>query len=165
MCGIKELVILKIQAVSFLYIAQDFLGSRSDLPHEHMHNRGLGLRRETVTLRQPPFDHWNLLLTIECVALRMQNLPMPRHVQSYFPTLLFRCFVQAHSNYKSSDVDRLCRPCHSFTVNGDCRTLSYMLMMLDIEAGSVGGRSSCATMLRMLQGNHKISAQPFLPRT
>ena len=88
MCGIKELVILKIQAVSFLYIAQDFFGSRSDLLHEHVHNRGLGLRRETVTLRQPRFDHWNLLLTIECVALRMQNLPMPRHVQSWLYFIL-----------------------------------------------------------------------------
>ena len=41
MWGIKELVILKIQAVSFLYF-----GSRSDLLHEHVHNRGLGLRRD-----------------------------------------------------------------------------------------------------------------------
>ena len=54
-----------------------------------------------------------------------------------FPTFMFGCFVQAQSNYKSSDLDRLCRPCLSFTVNGGRRNLPYILMLLHIEAGSV----------------------------
>ena len=57
MCGINEPLILKIQAVSFLYNVLDVFDSRSDLLHEHVHNRGLGLRRETGTLWQLQFDH------------------------------------------------------------------------------------------------------------
>ena len=66
MCGIKELVILKIQAVSSCTLSAAVTCCMS-----------------MCTTVASDCD-----VTRECVALRMQNLPMPRHVQSWLYFIL-----------------------------------------------------------------------------